>query len=84
MHLWMAECHIPFSGHFDFDLVCRIIVFRTYLILFEMGIPNLLCGCILGWWSVVYHLRVTVTLNLTFDLVFRIIISGAYLFYHLR
>ena len=39
------------------------------LILFEMGIPNLVCGCILGWWSVVYYLRVTVPLNLTSDLV---------------
>ena len=42
MHLWMAECHIPFSGHFD--LVCRIIVSRTYLILLEMGITTLVCG----------------------------------------
>ena len=31
-----------------------------------------------------YHLRVTVTLNLILDLVLRIIISGAYLFYYLR
>ena len=29
-----------------------------------------------------YHLRVTVALNLTSDLVFRIIMSGAYLFYN--
>ena len=35
-------------------------------IFFEVGIPNLMCGCILGWWSVMYHLQVTVTLNLTF------------------
>ena len=49
---------------------------------FEVGIPNLVCGYILGWQSVAYHFRVTVTL--TFDLVFRIIVSGAYLLYYLR
>ena len=49
---------------------------------FEVGIPNLVCGYILGWWSVAYHFRVTVTL--TSDLVFRIIVSGAYLLYYLR
>ena len=53
-------------------------------ILFEVGIPNLVCGCILGWRSVAYHFRVTVTLTLTSDLVFRIIVSGAYLLYYLR
>ena len=37
---------------------------------FEVGIPNLVCGCILGWRSVAYHFRVTVTLTLTSDLVF--------------
>ena len=46
-------------------------------IFFEVGIPNLVCGYILGWGSVAYHFRVTVTL--TSDLVFRIIVSGAYL-----
>ena len=53
-------------------------------ILFEVGIPNLICGCILGWQSVAYHFQVTVTLTLTSDLVFRIILSGAYLLYYLR
>ena len=24
-------------------------------IFFEVGIPNLVCGCILGWRSVAYH-----------------------------
>ena len=51
---------------------------------FEVGIPILVCGYILGWRSVAYHFRVTVTLNLTTDLVFRIIVSGAYLLYYLR
>ena len=49
---------------------------------FEVGIPNLVCGYILGWRSVAYHFRVTVTL--TSDLVFRIIVSGAYPLHYLR
>ena len=49
-------------------------------ILFEVGILNLVCGCILGWRSVAYHFPVTVTL--TSDLVFRIIMSRAYLLYY--
>ena len=51
-------------------------------IFFEVGIPNLVCGCILGWRSVASHFQVTVTL--TSDLVFRLIVSGAYLLYYLR
>ena len=53
-------------------------------IFLEVGIPNLICGCILGWRSVAYHFLVTVILTLTSDLVFRIIVSGAYLLYYLR
>ena len=53
-------------------------------IFFEIGIPNLVCGCILGWHSVTYHCQVTVTLTLTSYLVFRLIVSGAYLLYYLR
>ena len=49
------------------------------LIFFEVGIPKLVCRCILGWWSVAYHFRVTVTLTLNSDLDFRIIVSRAYL-----
>ena len=59
------------------DLVLKIIVSGACLILFELGIPNLVCGCILGKRSVIYHFRVNV--NLTSDLVFRIIMSRAYL-----
>ena len=60
---------------------------------FEVEIPNLVCGCILGWPSVAYHFRVAVTLTLTSDLVFIVItmsvrpsrfVSGAYLLYSLR
>ena len=39
-------------------------------IFFEVGIPNLVCGCILGWRSVAYRFGVAVTLTLTSDLVF--------------
>ena len=49
---------------------------------FEVGIPNLVCGYILGWRSVAYHFKVTVTL--TSDLVFRIIMSRAYPLHYLR
>ena len=62
----------------------RFRVWSISPIFFEVGIPNLVCGYILGWRSVAYHFRVTVTLTLTSDLVFRIIVSGAYLLYYLR
>ena len=45
-------------------------VLSISLILFEIGVPNLVCGCILGWWSVTCYLQSTVTL--TSDLVLRI------------
>ena len=62
----------------------RFLVRSISPIFFEVGIPNLVCGYILGWRSVAYHFRVTVPLILTSDLVFRIIVSGAYLLYYLR
>ena len=38
------------------DLVFRIIMFGAFFsMLFELGIPNLVCGCILGWQSVMYQ-----------------------------
>ena len=43
MYLGMAECHMQFLGHCDLDLVFRIVLSVAYLILFELGIPNLLC-----------------------------------------
>ena len=72
IHLGMAECRVPFSGHCDLDLdlwpsFCNNRVRSISLILFEVGISNLVCGCILGWRSVAYHNWVTVTLNLTSD-----------------
>ena len=87
----MAECRVLFLGHtLTSDLVFIVIKCLSVPlcircispILFEVGIPNLMCGCILGWRSVAYHFWVTVTL--TSDLVFRIIMSGAYLLYYLR
>ena len=51
-------------------------------IFFKIGIPNLVCGNIFGWRSVACHFRVSVTL--TSDLGFRIIVPGAYLLYYLR
>ena len=53
-------------------------------IFFEVGIPNLMCGYILRWRSVAYHFQVTVTLTLTSELFFNIIVSGAYILYYLR
>ena len=52
------------------------------VIFFDVGIPNLVCICILGWGIVTYHFRVFVTL--TFDLVLMIIVSGEYRLYYLR
>ena len=72
--------HLRVTVTLTFDQVFRIIVSEAYLVLFEVVIPNLVYGCILGWWSVMYHLRVT----LTSDLVFEIIVSGAYLLCYLR
>ena len=76
----MAECPVKFSGHCDLDsdLVFIVITMSVRLsvplrvrcispIFFEVGIPNLMCGCILGLRSVAYHFLVTVTL--TSDLV---------------
>ena len=45
MQLWMVECHIPFLGHFDLDprpCLQNNRVQNISLILFEIGIPNLL------------------------------------------
>ena len=70
---------ITMSGRPSVPLLVRCIS----PIFFEVGIPNLMCGCFLGWRSVAYHFRVTVILALTSDLVFKIIVSGAYLLYYL-
>ena len=41
---------------------------RFVSIFFEEGIPNLVCGCILGWLSVAYNFQVTMAL--ASDLIF--------------
>ena len=46
------------SGHCDLDLwpsFKNFFVQRKSLIFFEVGIPNLVCICILGWRSVINH-----------------------------
>ena len=48
--------------------------------LFELGIPNLVCACILGWQSVMFQFLCHYDL----DLFSRITVSGAYLLYYLR
>ena len=85
----MTKCHLPVSGHCDLNLdLCPS--FKNYcvqnisLIFFEVGIPNLVCECIMGWGSVTYLFQVPVTLTLTSDLVFRIIVFREYLLYYLR
>ena len=95
MHL---GCHVPYLSHCDLDLdfwpsFKNYCVWSSSLIFFELGIPNLvckcildgnlLCECILEWRIVPFHFPVTVTL--TSDLVSRICIkSGAKLLYSLR
>ena len=60
------------------DLVFKIIMFGALVsILFELGIPNLVCICILGWQSVMYQFC-------DLDLISRIIASEAYLIYYLK
>ena len=71
MHLEMTGVsHIPFwvTVTLTSDLVLRIFCVRSIsLIFFEVGIPNLECICILGWWSLTFYFLATVTL--TSDLV---------------
>ena len=52
----------------------------TYLLLFEVGILNVVCGCIFGCLSVAHHPLVTVTLTKTSDLVSKVKIECVYIF----
>ena len=75
MHLGIADCPIPFSGHFDLDLVSSLM--HNFYILW--GIPNLVCGCILG-----LRCRIPFLGHCDLDLVFfRIIVSRAFLLYYM-
>ena len=60
----------------------RIIVAGAYLLLLNVGIPNVLCGCNFGRHEC--HVPFRVTLTLTTDLVCRVIVSRTYLIYYLR
>ena len=65
--LWEAYSNRTVSPSVPLHVLCISPIF------FEVGIPNLVCECILGLQSVAYHFRVTVTLTLTSDLVFKVI-----------
>ena len=72
---------VALTSTLNSDLVFRKIMLGAYYlinkdIILETGIPNLVCECSLGWWSVLCYKRVTVTLNLMADPVFRIIMPG--------
>ena len=85
MTLSLKELWEAYSNHTVRPSVSPSVPLRVrfiYPLFFEVGIPILVCGYITGWRSVAYHFRVTVTFNLTSDLVFRIIVSGAYLLYY--
>ena len=41
-----------------------------------VGFQILMCGCILGWWSVAYHFGVAVTMTLTIDLTPTLFVGG--------
>ena len=57
------------------DLVFRIIVSEAYLVLFGVGIFNLVCGA---------ECHILFLGHCDLDLVFRIIVSRAFLLYYLR
>ena len=68
MHLWMMICRLPFLDHYDFDLWPSFLEYSCPLGLesstqplshcapsFEVGIPYLVCGFILGWQNRASH-----------------------------
>ena len=90
----MSRTHIRVTVTLTSELVLRTIeLWSTFLIFFEVGIPNLVCKCILDGNLVcecILDLRIApfhfpVTVTLTSDLVSRTCIkSGAKLLYSLR
>ena len=84
----MGECILEWKSvpfHFRVTVILTSdLVFRSYpiksYILFELGILNLVCGCIVGWQSVMYQ----VLGHCDLDLFSRIIVPGVYLLYYLR
>ena len=82
MHIGMTECHYHFrvTVTLTSDLVFKnYCVWSISLIFFEVGIPNFVCECIMGWRSRECH----IPFSGHYDLVSRIIVSGAYLLYYL-
>ena len=77
MHLWTVICRVFFGVTVTLtsDLVIRINMSDQNNILFELRIPNLVCGCILGWQSVIYQ----VLGHCDLGFFSRIIVPGAYL-----
>ena len=81
---------VCFKGHLSWCNIigenCSNILFKRVRsispTIFEVDILNLVCACILGWRIVLYRLGVTV--SLVFDLISRIIVSGAYHLHYLR
>ena len=69
MHLWMVICHVPLLGHWELDICPSSYNNRVrsiYFILFELGSPNLVCGCILELQSVMYQVLGHCDLDLFF------------------
>ena len=59
----MYHLRVTVTLNLTSDLVLRIIISGAYLLLFEVGFPNLECKCILEWRIVLFHFPVTLTLN---------------------
>ena len=79
----MAECHFPFSGHRDLDLVFRIFVSRAY-ILYYFRYESQIWFVHASWDDKVSR-NIHGSLTLTSELVSRIgIESDPYLLYSLR
>ena len=71
MHLGMRKCRLHNYGTVTLNLTSDLVSRNRCIspIFFEIGIPNLVCKCILGCLSVTNYFCVTVIL--TSDLVFK-------------
>ena len=63
----MYHLRVTVNFYLTFDLVLGKNISRAYLFLFEVGIPNVVCQCILEWKIVPFHFPVTVTLALSLE-----------------
>ena len=81
-------CRIPFWGHYDLvdlDLWPSFKhnpVLSIYFTFFKVGIPFLVCRCIMGLGSVSFHFGINLTV--ASDLILNIFVCGAYLLHYLR